>query len=376
MRKFLFFGTALLAAYSLPSCNKEEVKDVNVPMVETKITFALTPDAGVGIKAGRPLASEENLQEVTDMKIYVFKEQGPDYTGIKVTDGSQSDHTFLDVKWEKGTSKKVYTVSPKLAVGKYKFLAVGLDNGKDCYNALDFTGKKLEEALLTLNTAPAAEAFAGLCEAPVEVKDEAGTPSGIQVRIALKRAVAGVLLHVKNVPAYNGDVKSVAVALYEDQSTSVNLSSKAGSGTLAGSRTICEVKIPDGATVKDGLYEWAAAGAFAANCIGCGAFVLPKAAPLTGITLAIELRDATGQVLKTFKVKDSVRGQSGVASEQYALIANNLYNLGTKKKGGEPTEPGPGVEDPDKPADLSKGQDVQLVVDPNWESLHDMEIDY
>lgn len=65
-----------------------------------------------------------------------------------------------------------------------------------------------------------------------------------------------------------------------------------------------------------------------------------------------------------------------------------MYNLGVKLYNGGTVDPEPGKPNPDpkpdpkpdptnpdKPEDLSKGQNLILKVNDNWEAIHQMELD-
>ena len=74
----------------------------------------------------------------------------------------------------------------------------------------------------------------------------------------------------------------------------------------------------------------------------------------------------------------------------FNLYRNHMYSVGMKANNLIPTpenpnpKPDPSKPDPviptepdkdEKPADLSKGQDLIIYVNSNWEVIHDMEID-
>ena len=79
------------------------------------------------------------------------------------------------------------------------------------------------------------------------------------------------------------------------------------------------------------------------------------------------------------------------SEEVYNIYRNHMYSIGKKnfdngnQKPTEPVDPDKpnpekpiDPEQPDKdnqPGDLSKGQDLTIHVNSNWEAVHDMEID-
>lgn len=388
MKKNLFFVAMAAAAMTFGSCSKDA--DVPTePMEAGTIEFSLSPNAGITRAAGgRDLYSEEALQKVTDMKVYAFKHNGTSYVyetvSILNTDGTTAaNQPYFTVAWAEGTASKTYVVKPKFADGtKYKFLAVGLDAGKDAYAALSLTenSTKIEEALLAINgTAAAREAFAG-----ISAETTINAATGTKVAIELKRVVAGVLGYFVNIPEKVDavTVKKVAVKLYTTQSASVNLSTKAGSGEVTSSETLMSLEIPANATVTEGKYVFNQTlpnGVVAvANSLLGGAFTLPKAAPASGAyTLCVELQDAVGAMLKAWNVKIDTKQavDSDDSRKLYSLLANNLYSIGKKVQDGT-TDPGEGGGgDEDKPADLSKDQEIVITVNPDWDAMHGMELE-
>lgn len=134
-------------------------------------------------------------------------------------------------------------------------------------------------------------------------------------------------------------------------------------------------------------------------------FVIPIELVKGQNTLQLQVTDETGNVLKywNINVKQGQLHEKGtevaVSGEKFDdspsvfnLYRNHMYSVGMKAKNtvpGEPTptpdpenpNPNPDPEIPtnpgenEKPADLSKGQDLIIYVNDNWEVIHDMEID-
>ena len=113
-----------------------------------------------------------------------------------------------------------------------------------------------------------------------------------------------------------------------------------------------------------------------ANSLLGGVFTLPKAAPASGAyTLCVELQDASGAMLKNWNVKIDAKQtvDSDESKKLYSLLANNLYSIGKKVQSGTTTPEQP--NEPDKPADLSKDQEIVITVNPAWDAMHDMELE-
>lgn len=140
-----------------------------------------------------------------------------------------------------------------------------------------------------------------------------------------------------------------------------------------------------------------------AGSVFAGEFIIPFLQESGTNTFELQLL-AHNNILKTWNVQvpkgQTVgAGQGSVADNTigswsvdtstliYNIYRNHLYSLGMKTNdiegGGEPgtTDPDPKPQpDPDpnpedKPEDLSKGQDLLINVNDNWEIIHQMEID-
>lgn len=127
-----------------------------------------------------------------------------------------------------------------------------------------------------------------------------------------------------------------------------------------------------------------------------GNFVIPFGLTTGKNTMELQLLDANGTIIKTWTVSipladlnhDTSNGN--VADENVSIfnvVRNHMYNLGVKPSNGtvdpEPgkpdpkpnPDPKPDPTNPDKPEDLSKGQNLILKVNDNWEAIHQMELD-
>lgn len=150
-----------------------------------------------------------------------------------------------------------------------------------------------------------------------------------------------------------------------------------------------------------------------AGSVFAGEFIIPFLQVSETNTFELQLLDKNNKILKTWNVQvpkgQTVgAGQGSVADNTigswsadtstliYNVYRNHLYSLGLKTtniEGGEdpdpsdpdkPVDPKPNPDpDPDEggknpedqPEDLSKGQDLLLNVNDNWEIIHQMEID-
>lgn len=359
--------------------------ETNVTAGETRnveLTFNFSVNSGEQTRGGRPLYSSEALQQVNEMKVYLFKEAaGGEFLYSKeiTDDGNFGFNNSTAV----GTESHSYTLTDKLTDGKYKFLAVGYeDDYSTTFTALAPTPNttKLSDLLLELNNGQNAdEVFSGVSDA-VNVS---ATSTSFNVGVELHRVVAGILGYFKNVPykIENGgkmvQVKHVLVNVIK-KGTSAKLANRTANGVDESKYTIIDIDMsgytPDEANNRYNVpAQSGGAVATVENSVLKGAYSLPIAAVTGSNTLEVVLTgDDRSTALKTFKVKD---GESSV----FAINANHFYSLGQKKtnddtNGGNP-DPGTDPDDNDDPIDLSKDQIITITVNADWSAIHDLTVE-
>lgn len=354
--------------------------ETNVTAGETRnveLTFNFSVNSGEQTRSGRPLYSSEALQQVNAMKVYVFKESGDDYVYSEEINGSNFGFNNSTAV---GTESHSYTLTDKLTDGKYKFLAVGYEDGySTTFKTLTMTPDetKLSDLLLELNNGQNAdEVFSGVSE-DVTVS---ATSTSFNVGVELHRVVAGILGYFKNVPyeIENGGsmvrVKHVLVNVIK-KGTSAKLADRTANG-VEDKYTIIDIDMSSYS--KDGDNNWydvpAKSGEVATveNSVLQGAYSLPIAAVASNNTLEVVLTGADkSTVLKTFKVKDA-------DDYDFAINANHFYSLGQKmtNNGTDGGTPDPGTDgDDDDPIDLSKDQIITITVNAAWTDIHNLTIE-
>ena len=356
--------------------------ETNVTAGETRnveLTFNFSVNSGEQTRGGRPLYSSEALQQVNEMKVYLFKEAaGGEFLYSKeiTDDGNFGFNNSTAV----GTESHSYTLTDKLTDGKYKFLAVGYeDDYSTTFTALAPTPNttKLSDLLLELNAGKNAdEVFSGVSK-DVTVS---ATSTSFNVGVELHRVVAGILGYFKNVPYQieNGgkmvQVKHVLVNVVK-KGTSAKLADRTANG-VENKYTIIDIDMssytPDEANNRYAVPAQSGAVATVANSVLKGAYSLPIAAVTGSNTLEVVLTgDDKSTVLKTFKVKD-------VDDYDFAINANHFYSLGQKMTNGgtDGGTPGPGTDDDDdEPIDLSKDQIITITVNAAWTDIHNLTIE-
>lgn len=314
------------------------------------------PTKGV-LARSRPLYSQEAVQEVERVNIYVFQNNGTDYIYLK---------TYNVPNWTKGSTFMRFTVpdNEKLAAGDYEFLLVGREATDNYTLTSPVAGTtKIGEMMATI-TAPGneSEIFAGLQAAMV-------TSEGVRVSMQMTRKVAGVLGYFKNVPAMlnNTTVKYLRLTV-SSADTQVGLANGVGAVPTGVAYNIINADLSGQTVTAEGVYsgnDLTAQGVVkVANSQLFGRFLLP----VGSVTLSLGLYDASNNLLKAWTVVDG-------ASSTLNLIANHFYSLGRKVSKGDTTGGGtPDTGDDDSAIDLLKDQVIVLSIDPSWNTIHNLVI--
>lgn len=352
-----FFTVPLAAALLLGACaENDESKGAKEPqgiVFELSAVEKLTD--GFGTRA--PLYSQEAVQAVEVVNVYVFAQSGVDYLYTK---------TF-PVTWTKGSTFKRFEIpaGQTLAPGSYKFLAVGRDN--DQVNPYNFTNPtpttKFDDfsAWITSLANQELELFAGSQIAVI-----VGT--GARIPIQMTRQVAGVLGYFKNVPAdINGSTVKYLRLTVSNANKMVNLTTGFGSDPGNTAYNIINVDLSTQTVNSNGAYsgnDLTAQGVVKLpNTQLNGAYLIP----INGVTMTLGLYDAANVPLKTWSVIDGV-------SPLINVLPNHFYALGIKTKTGN-TDGGGGVGSiPDAPIDLMKDQVITITIIPDWTLIHNLGI--
>lgn len=357
-------------------------------LCDVTVNFDFEVSSASSTRAGRPLYSQEALQQVNDMHLYLFKEVGSDYVFQKeIIDANGFGFNDDAVT---GTETKTYTLTDKLETGRYKFLAVGFEEKTNAeassttYTPLAFTAHttKLDEAKLALAGGKTAdEVFSGV-SGDVDVKTDNAT---FNVGVTLNRTVAGILGYFKNIPTTVGgqDVKHVVVKVVK-KSTSAKLVDRSAIGEVTDGYNIIDIDLSHATTGKndaghdiftsDGNQYSENGVTVVENSFLKGAYSLPLAVQTGEATLVVALTGAdTNSALKTYNVK--VKGVDGAGAPgeavtefaenttAFPLVANYFYSIGKKLKNNTT---GGGGDDEDDPIDLTVEQEIVISVAADW----------
>lgn len=218
---------ATFPALMLFSCQQEEaMPDIGEICHDVELNVGFSVTADMPSRAGRPLTSIDAWQSVKDMRVYMFRsesgEEGTfklyhpfiedELTGKKTKQPNINIPQF--VKEEDGIWKQpydeehIYMVPASLPDGYYRLLAVGYDDPAKSPVKLDWQENvtNWDSALLTNtgDTPCASEIFTGYprnAEGGVETYQVNKDAISIRTKIVCRRAVAGVLLYLKNIPS-------------------------------------------------------------------------------------------------------------------------------------------------------------------------------
>ena len=447
MKKNYLLGIALMASLSFNSCDKEVVYVQDGNGVESvadgaQIITLQVENGGDGLatRAGRPLYSAEAKQTIENVKLWICDGAGNVKYVKEISDWNTDDVSTVYTTGGHGRQTTIELKdADKLAAGTYQIYAVGYSNSS-AYTLTNVTNVTKESAfnenmVLPCSTA-GEEIFAGQMELTVE------KGKGFKKPVVLNRQVAGAFAYVKDIPFMEGAKYLKLVASAQNQSlvlgnfNSFDLTGN-GSGNDAnvkyvvngtngksGSETyvistidlnkwFTAIKDDNGDNLIDAGENWKnpcrpssspVAGTYPTFQKGSafsGEFVIPFAHVDGKQTLALQLTNAGGKVLRSWKVnlgstdeqlKQTITcwnsgstnwstSLSGESSSTYSLVRNHLYGIGTRMNDeANPEKPGvdpdPNPENPnDKPESLNNKQELVLKVNDNWEVIHGMELD-
>lgn len=319
----------------LPTDNKISI---SLRMVET-----LQPD----INTRRPVYSQEALQNVGKMDLYIFLQSGADYL-------YSATHS---IPWTQGNATGNYTLPTLLPAGNYKFLIVGRETTDN------YTLSPLISTTTFDSFTASIDHAGGNQEGEIFSGSQAVTivSQGARVDITCTRQVAGILGYFQNVPKLVNATPVRYLRLMMNASNSgVNLTTSTGA-TPSGIYKIYEVDLTAQGTNDSVFLGNTISGVVKLPLSQLnGAFLIP--ANNTSITLG--LYDNGGNLLKAWPVKSG-----GLAT--FNILANNFYSLGRKlvagaTNGGNPSNP----NNNDYAIDLLHDLEIAITINPNWNVIY------
>ena len=450
MKKNYLLGMALIASLSFNSCTKEIVYVQDGTGVESvadgaQIITLQVENGGDGLatRAGRPLYSAEAKQTIENVKLWICDNDGK---VVYVKEISEWNDNKVSTVYTTGGHGRQTTIeltdADKLAAGTYKIYAVGYSNNSDytldAVTSVAKEGTFKENMVLPIKDGATnkigEEIFAGQMGLTVE------QGKGFKEPVVLNRQVAGAFAYVKDIPFMEGARYLKLMASAQNESLvlgNFNSFDLTGNGSGNGENVkyvvngtsgksdgdyayvistidlnewFTTIKDEDGDNLIDAGDNWknpySSIGeghpTFQKGSAFGGEFVIPFAHVDGTQTLTLQLTNAGGDVLRSWKVnlgssdeqlkqtitcwnnseaKDWSTSLSGESSSTYSLVRNHLYGIGTRMNDeADPEQPGvdpdPDPEDPDdKPESLNNKQELVLKVNDNWEVIHGMELD-
>ncbi len=426
MNKKLLLGMALVGSMAFYSCSNYEGQEQDLNEgAEQVITLAVANGNNIATRAGRPLLSSEAGQTIENVVLYIVN--AGDNTIVKTLtfNNWQSE---ADYRTEDGKFKNI-VLDEKLPDGNYEIFAVGYHTGSSYGTITDqlvSDGKFQENAVLTLSTDGSAEEIFAGSVAQFSVEKE----KGFKKSVVLNRQVAGVFVYVKDIPYIEGAAKLRLVGSGENNQlvlghfanldldnngTGNSITEAVVNGATSGSafdKVLTEVNLSDWFTnitadennlisTGDNYDNWkkptfsgvAKQPTFEKGSVFGGAFVIPFAKVESNQTLTLQLTDSENGVLRSWKVNlpttpkytlytwdgSAFSGGTSVTENKnsYNIVRNNLYGIGERPSNdpGDGEDPDPEPGDPDKPTPLNNKHELELIVNDNWEVIHNMEIE-
>lgn len=451
---------ALMASLSFYSCDKEVIYVQDGEGVESvadgaQIITLQVENGGDGLatRAGRPLYSAEAKQDIQNVKLWIC-DNDDNVVYVNTIESWDTSSSEYDTNGHGRQTTIELKDADKLADGSYKVYAVGYSNSSDYDLSAVTEVKKTEEGegkytfsedkinmVLPIKEGATnkigEEIFAGQMELTVE------TGKGFKKPIVLNRQVAGAFAYVKDIPYMEGAKYLKLMASAQNESlvlgnfNSVDLT---GNGSDNGDNVKYIVNGTNGKSESDtyvistiDLNEWfgetladtnndnlvdatnwknpykpegeptvGTYPTFQKGSVFGGEFVIPFAHVAEKQTLTLQLTNADGDPLRSWKVNLSSSDEqlsqtitcwnsaytdwsTEVTDESaniYSLVRNHLYGIGTRMNDeADPENPGtdpePGTPDPekDKPESLNNKQELVLKVNDNWEVIHGMELE-
>ena len=359
-----YWSVAIITLLLVAGCSKEDGSEGGTGTEsEGAVTLIFTASSGVTTSSRTELPGSDDAQHVTDVQLYIF-----DSTGgcVASEDVDWTDHfTATEGKLPTITAEMHYRVKYKCTPGTtYTFLAVGRDGASSTtYNfpGAITVGTSLNGLNATLGAGVdwknmrESEFFTGKTELTP-------TQSGLTGKVDLYRRVAGVMGWFTNVPTA---ATTIQIVLYQNQNKSVPLLPLEQSPIF---KDFVDDKITEG--TGNVLVEISVtAGHSNTDRFSKGSYVLPVAAPpvvdSNDYTLKVLVMDAGNNILSTRRVKlkadDSLDSSTGSGTGiidtegayRFPIIANHFYGIGTALA----------------PVDLGGGDDIVIIVNPDWEGI-------
>lgn len=438
-KNYLMLAAAGLFLFSACSNDEDITKGIETDnSVQELVLKVASSGDGLVTRAGRPLYSSAAAQKIDKVTLIIYDKTDPkEIKKVSSIDTWMTASAEYSTNGHGRQHTISFKGDDKLAAGTYSVFAVGYTTTGSAYTfnptlPTSATGTFSAQAVTTTNEAE--EIFAGeIAELTVNADKSFNiTTTGKENALTLHRQVAGSFGYFINIPAAVDGKDAASIRLV---ATGKNLKAKFenfnsafteadadvqyivnGETSAAENAKFAATAATSGANDAHVVYsialsEWFTAGGTTGKldsngdgflnkedtwkneslagyhgvkgAVFAGKFVIPFALSTGNKTMELQLLDGTGAIIKHWGVSiptaDVATGKSSpeVNDESpsiFNVVRNHMYNIGVKVSDGttDPENPTPGTEDPE---DLSKGQDIILKVNDNWEALHQLELD-
>lgn len=415
--------TASMLAFTACSNDEEATKMNEDSTTQTLIVQVASAGDGLTTRAGRPLYSSAAAQDIDYVKVVVYA------AGGKIAyEKNLGDWKTISKAYTTNGHGLQYTLTlkgaDKLVAGTYTVLAVGYANNSDytyspLLTSLTKDASYTAPITATIGTGKEVEeVFAG--EAALTVPAE--NDQAFNAPVTLHRQVAGGFGYFKNIPAaVDGNTAKTLRLVASAKNTAVEFKNFNGTFTEASNGVQYIVNgttpateeagilfsdattkgyvvysidlstwFPNGDTDNNGILNnsdngWVnptAGLSVVKGSVFAGKFIIPFGYVDGKNTMELQLLASDGSIIKHWTVKVPAVAPDVTAPQVkdqsvnvYNVVRNHMYNIGVKV--ANPTDPTEPEEKPDVevPEDLSKGQDLILKVNDNWELIHQMELE-
>ena len=425
MKQIYLFGVALMGSLALQACSQSDGQATGSNADRDQvIALSVTNGIGIATRAGRPLLSSEANHTIENVVVYVVK--ASDNTVVATKTFSDWQNESADYRTDDGRYAE-FLLDDRLDDGDYRIFAVGYHNDSaygDIPGTLVPAGTFQENAVLSLAAdAGAEELFAGSTGSFSVTRDQ-----GFKKEIVLNRQVAGVYVYAREIPYMEQGTRLRLVSSAEnnrlvlghfstldltDNGTGSGVAEAVVNGTSADpafdkvlatidlAEWFVSIEDADGDNLIDTGVDYAnwrkparynGVATFEKGSVFAGEFVIPFARVDATQSLKLQLTTAGGVVKREWNVNlpdteaytlytwnGSGFGSGESVTEDgnsYNIVRNHLYGLGSRATNdpGHGTDPDPGTGD-DEPVSLDNKHELKLIVNDNWEVIHDMEID-
>lgn len=435
-KNYLMLAAAGLFLFTACSNDEDITKEIESDNSAQELVLKVASSGdGLVTRAGRPLYSSAAAQEIDKVTLIIYDKTAKTIKKVSPIDTWMTTSAEYTTNGHGRQQTITFKGTDKLDAGTYSVFAVGYTSTGSAYTfeptlPTSATGNFSSQAVTTTNEAE--EIFAGEI-AELKVNDDKSfnvTTGGTENVLTLHRQVAGSFGYFTNIPAAvdGKDAASIRLvatgknlkvkfenfnsAFTDNASGNIKHIVNGETSATANAKFAASTGTDDAYTVYSiTLSDWFTAGGAnnkldvngdgvlnssdtwknevltnyhgVKGAVFAGKFVIPFALATGKNTMELQLLDASGAIIKHWGVSipigDVASGKSvpevnDESASIFNVVRNHMYNIGVKISDGT-TDPENPVPDVDEPEDLSKGQNIILKVNDNWEALHQMVID-